>query len=337
MRRLGWLLSLPMSAIVHGACVLTLVCLVYRGLGVPVLFVDLTTDLQLASSALPSADDRGTAASTRLRSGQSPGRPRGSAEPGTPRAPSSRDALSTVSSAPSNAGPAPAPNDERSEGGGPSPEPSVRIQERTEADTLRTTPLGVTAGGQTGIEGRTSPRPTGHDAETAEGPGRRGSENTRPAGRGTAGGSDSGPPRGRGSLPGDASAPHAAGHGGGGSALVARGNGEDGSALVARGAGEGGAGAEYGPYLRLWRTRIHENLRYPLAARRRSLTGTVQIEIVIEPSGAVGAVKVVESSSHEILDEAALESVKRLSPLPFPPHLAPRAIRARLPVVFEIR
>jgi len=63
----------------------------------------------------------------------------------------------------------------------------------------------------------------------------------------------------------------------------------------------------------------------------------VQIEIVIEPSGAIGGVKVVESSSHEILDDAAVESVKRLSPLPFPPHLVPRAIRARLPVVFDLK
>jgi protein TonB len=78
-------------------------------------------------------------------------------------------------------------------------------------------------------------------------------------------------------------------------------------------------------------------VRYPLAARRRSLTGTVQIEIVIEANGAVGGVKVVESSSHGVLDEAVLESVKRLPPLPFPSHLVPRTIRARLPIVFELR
>jgi TonB family protein len=113
--------------------------------------------------------------------------------------------------------------------------------------------------------------------------------------------------------------------------------GGGGNSPLARGGGGGGAGPEYGPYLTLWRTRIHQSVPYPLAARRRSLTGTVQIEIVIEPSGAVGGVTLVESSSHGVLDAAVLESVKQLPPLPFPPHLVPRTIRARLPVVFEMR
>ena len=109
-------------------------------------------------------------------------------------------------------------------------------------------------------------------------------------------------------------------------------------ALAAPGAGGSGAPpAEYGAYLRQFRQRVQESLVYPLAARRRSLTGTVQIEILIEPSGAVGGVKLVESSSHGILDAAVLESVKQLPPLPFPPHLVPRTIRARLPIVFEMR
>jgi len=122
---------------------------------------------------------------------------------------------------------------------------------------------------------------------------------------------------------------------------LATGDGHGRSELAARsgggGAGGGGAGPEYGPYLTLWRTRIHESVRYPMAARRRNLAGTVQIEIVIESNGALRAVKLVESSSHGILDAAVLESVQQLPPLPFPPHLVPRTIRARLPVVFEMR
>jgi TonB family protein len=110
-----------------------------------------------------------------------------------------------------------------------------------------------------------------------------------------------------------------------------------GAALVGRGVGPGDGGSEYGPYLAQWRRRIHENVRYPLAARRRGLTGTVQLDIVIQPSGAVASVQVAESSAHGLLDEAAMEAVRALPPLPFPAHLAPRALRARLPVVFDLQ
>jgi TonB family protein len=58
---------------------------------------------------------------------------------------------------------------------------------------------------------------------------------------------------------------------------------------------------------------------------------------VIRSTGAVVSVEVAESSSHGLLDEAAIEAVRGLSPLPFPRHLAPRPLRARLPVVFDLQ
>ncbi|MBI4562916.1 MAG: energy transducer TonB, partial [Candidatus Rokubacteria bacterium] len=77
--------------------------------------------------------------------------------------------------------------------------------------------------------------------------------------------------------------------------------------------------------------------RYPLAAQRRGLSGTVHMEVVILPTGAVGSVSLVRSSSHAILDEAALDTVRGLPLLPFPPELPLRTLRVRLPVVFELR
>lgn len=115
------------------------------------------------------------------------------------------------------------------------------------------------------------------------------------------------------------------------------GRGPGGASLVASTGGPGTGSAEYGAYLAQWRRRIHENLRYPLAARRRSLTGTVQLDIVIHPNGVVASVQIAESSSHGLLDEAAMEAVRGLSPLPFPSHLVPRPLRARLPVVFDLQ
>jgi len=82
---------------------------------------------------------------------------------------------------------------------------------------------------------------------------------------------------------------------------------------------------------------IQESLQYPLAARRRGLKGTVHLEILIKPDGAISAVSVIGSSSHQMLDEAALEAVRNLGPQPFPAGLMPRPLRVRLPVVFDLQ
>ena len=107
-------------------------------------------------------------------------------------------------------------------------------------------------------------------------------------------------------------------------------------ALAVPGDGAGEA-AEYNAYFSLLRARLHELLRYPTAARRRQLTGTVQIELDVAPSGAIGGVVLVASSSHPLLDDAALDAVRGLGRVPFPPGLRPRHLRVRLPVVFDLR
>jgi protein TonB len=101
--------------------------------------------------------------------------------------------------------------------------------------------------------------------------------------------------------------------------------------------GRGGDAGEYGAYLGLLRHRIFEAVRYPSVARRRGLTGTVQVELDIQPSGAISRVVVVASSSHRVLDDAAVEGVQQLGRLPFPAHVRPRLLRVRLPVVFELQ
>jgi protein TonB len=100
--------------------------------------------------------------------------------------------------------------------------------------------------------------------------------------------------------------------------------------------GDGGAGA-YGAYLTALRRRLHELLEYPPVARRRGLTGTVHLEIALEPTGRVSEVVVVRSSDHDVLDDAALQAARSLRRVPFPSDVRPRALRVRLPVVFELR
>lgn len=116
--------------------------------------------------------------------------------------------------------------------------------------------------------------------------------------------------------------------------------GGEGLALAIPGSGtQGGSGpgGDYAPYLAGLRRRIQDALRYPLPARRRGVTGTVHVELVIEPDGTVARIGVAESSSHRLLDEAALEAVRSVAPEPFPSGLPRRALRVRLPVVFDLR
>ena len=82
---------------------------------------------------------------------------------------------------------------------------------------------------------------------------------------------------------------------------------------------------------------MQAELRYPLSARRRGLAGSVELEVVIAPDGRVTGVTVVSSSSHDVLDAAATDAVRRLRPLPFPAHLPPRPLVVRLPLVFDLR
>lgn len=101
--------------------------------------------------------------------------------------------------------------------------------------------------------------------------------------------------------------------------------------------GSGAAPAEYDPYLRQFRQRVQESLVYPLAARRRGLGGTVELHVWLEATGRVRDVQVARSSSHAVLDDAAVETIRRLGPVPFPESLPRRPLLIRIPLVYELR
>ena len=93
--------------------------------------------------------------------------------------------------------------------------------------------------------------------------------------------------------------------------------GRPGSSVAAATPGSGGSGAapaEYGPYLRQFRQRVQESLVYPLAARRQGLGGTVELHVWLEATGRVRDVQVARSSSHDVLDAAALETIRASGP-----------------------
>ena len=108
-------------------------------------------------------------------------------------------------------------------------------------------------------------------------------------------------------------------------------------ALAEPGPDRGEPPGEFGPYLARFRQLIQEYVVYPLAARRQGLSGRVELEVLLDATGRVRGVSLVTSSAHALLDEAAIEAVRRVPSVPMPEHLPRRALRVRLPVVFELR
>ena len=167
---------------------------------------------------------------------------------------------------------------------------------------------------------------------------------------------DASPPPASGMTGGTARAPFGDGRGtrsaptigGGLGGRAGAGGGAASGAGAAGGGGTGGDGAlalavpgdgggAYAAYLALLRRRVQEALTYPAAARRRSLVGTVHLEISIDLGGRITGVELARSSFHELLDEAALDAVRAVDRVPFPPDVRPRVLRVRLPVTFELR
>jgi protein TonB len=52
-------------------------------------------------------------------------------------------------------------------------------------------------------------------------------------------------------------------------------------------------------------------------ARREGLQGTAELRFRIAADGSVEAVEILRSSGHQLLDEIALQTVRRAGPYPF--------------------
>lgn len=65
---------------------------------------------------------------------------------------------------------------------------------------------------------------------------------------------------------------------------------------------------------------LSENQDYPILARKRHMEGGVRVEVEIDAQGNVLSVKVIKSSGKDILDNAAVNTIKKSSPLPPPPN-----------------
>ncbi len=77
-------------------------------------------------------------------------------------------------------------------------------------------------------------------------------------------------------------------------------------------------------YLDAWRLKIERigNMNYPSEARRRKLYGQLRLLVSINSDGSLREMKILKSSGHRMLDQAAMQIVKLASPFSaFPPEI----------------
>jgi TonB family protein len=64
------------------------------------------------------------------------------------------------------------------------------------------------------------------------------------------------------------------------------------------------------------------NLNYPEQAKRQNLTGSLVLDVAINPDGSISAVQVLRPSRHKLLDDAAVRIVELAGPYaPLPPDI----------------
>lgn len=77
--------------------------------------------------------------------------------------------------------------------------------------------------------------------------------------------------------------------------------------------------------------------KYPQVARMRGWQGTVKVSLQIDAEGNGSNPAISESSGRQMLDDQALETVKKAMPLPLPPEiLRGKAFSIIVPVVFRL-
>jgi protein TonB len=77
----------------------------------------------------------------------------------------------------------------------------------------------------------------------------------------------------------------------------------------------------YASYMEAWRRKVERigNLNYPQEARREGLFGNLILHVAVRADGSLEGVRVIRSSGHQLLDEAAINIVELAAPFaPFP-------------------
>ena len=90
-------------------------------------------------------------------------------------------------------------------------------------------------------------------------------------------------------------------------------------------------------YSSLLANAIAKYKQYPKIAQIRGWQGTVIADLEIDNKGSVISVKIKKSSTYEVLDNEALEMIKKASPFPAPPEsLRGKNFNVLVPISFKL-
>ncbi len=78
--------------------------------------------------------------------------------------------------------------------------------------------------------------------------------------------------------------------------------------------------------------------RYPTQAVENGWTGKVEVRLVVARDGGVDSVRVKNSSGYGILDDQALDMIRKAEGVtPIPPALQGRQFSIDIPVIFDLQ
>ena len=90
-------------------------------------------------------------------------------------------------------------------------------------------------------------------------------------------------------------------------------------------------------YSSLLANAIAKYKQYPKIAQMRGWQGTIIVDLEIDSKGNVMSIKVKKSSTYEVLDNEALEMIRKASPFPAPPEsLRGKNFNVLVPISFKL-
>lgn len=82
--------------------------------------------------------------------------------------------------------------------------------------------------------------------------------------------------------------------------------------------------------------RIDALKQYPVSARLHRLEGRVVVRIVIQEDGQIVSAAITKSSGHNVLDQAALETLRQASPIALSQPLDKSSVTMQIPLGYYL-